>query len=162
LAEPSDGVSLYPLLHGDAGRAADLALSEYLAEGVSAPALMIRRGRYKYIYGEPDTELLYDLAADPHELKNLVDQPAQAEAVSAFRAELRRRWDVAVVRGRVIASQRRRRLVGEALRQGGHTPWDFQPYQDASRQYMRNHLDLNDLERRARYPAPPVIEPARR
>jgi choline-sulfatase len=39
---------------------------------------------------------------------------------------------------------------------GRHTAWDFQPYRDASQQYMRNHLDLNDLERRARFPAPPV------
>jgi choline-sulfatase len=161
LADTIDGQSLYPLLHGDVSQAADLALSEYLAEGVSAPVLMIRRGRYKYISGAPDTELLYDLAADPHELKNLSGQSAHAEVVGAFRAELKQRWDVDTLRRQVIASQRRRHLLGEALRLGRHTPWDFQPYQDASNQYMRNHLDLNDLERRARFPAPPAFEPAR-
>jgi choline-sulfatase len=42
---------------------------------------------------------------------------------------------------------------------GQHTSWDFQPHQDASRQYMRNHLDLDDLERRARFPTPPLPAP---
>jgi choline-sulfatase len=42
--------------------------------------------------------------------------------------------------------------------QGTPTAWDFQPFQDAAKQYMRSHLDLNDLERRARYPAPPIPE----
>jgi len=154
LADTLDGQSLYPLLHGDTDRAADPVLSEYLAEGVSAPVLMIRRGRYKYIYGEPDTELLYDLTADPHELNNLGNQPDQADVVRTFRAELKQCWEVEALRRQVIASQRRRRLLAETLMSGRHTPWDFQPYQDASRQYMRNHLDLNDLERRARFPAP--------
>ncbi|MGA8712926.1 MAG: hypothetical protein WB647_07900 [Roseiarcus sp.] len=30
--------------------------------------------------------------------------------------------------------------------------WDFQPFRDASRQYMRNSLDLDDLEAMARFP----------
>jgi choline-sulfatase len=50
-------------------------------------------------------------------------------------------------------------LVYGALRSGKHTSWDFQPYLDASRKYMRNHLDLNALERRARFPSPGVPEP---
>jgi choline-sulfatase len=52
----------------------------------------------------------------------------------------------------VLASQRRRRLVGKALTQGKLTPWDHQPMVVASEQYMRNHMDLDDLERRARFP----------
>jgi choline-sulfatase len=50
----------------------------------------------------------------------------------------------------VLESQRRRRLVFAAHMSGVHTPWDFQPVEDASRMYMRNHLDLNDVEKRAR------------
>jgi choline-sulfatase len=52
----------------------------------------------------------------------------------------------------VLASQRRRRLVGSALSQGKRTSWDHQPMVDAAQQYMRNHIDLDDLERRARFP----------
>ena len=45
------------------------------------------------------------------------------------------------------------RLVAEALSHGKLTSWDHQPWVDASQQYMRNHIDLDDLERRARFPA---------
>jgi len=39
-----------------------------------------------------------------------------------------------------------------ALTRGHLTSWDHQPKVDASQQYMRNHIDLDDLERRARFP----------
>jgi choline-sulfatase len=35
---------------------------------------------------------------------------------------------------------------------GKVTPWDFQPMVDASQQYMRNTIDLDDLEARSRFP----------
>ncbi|MFT5060341.1 MAG: choline-sulfatase, partial [Polaromonas sp.] len=31
-------------------------------------------------------------------------------------------------------------------------PWDYQPLQRASERYMRNHMDLNEVETRARAP----------
>ena len=52
-----------------------------------------------------------------------------------------------------LRDQDRRRLVSAALRVGTYTPWDYTPPADASQQYMRNHLDLNDVERGARVPA---------
>jgi len=42
--------------------------------------------------------------------------------------------------------------VGQALTKGKLTSWDHQPLVKASEQYMRNHMDLDDLERRARFP----------
>ena len=51
------------------------------------------------------------------------------------------------------ASQRRRRLVDAALNKGEHRSWDFQPLRDASKQYMRNNMDLDDLEAMARFPS---------
>jgi choline-sulfatase len=51
---------------------------------------------------------------------------------------------------KVLDSQKRRRLVFKAHMTGRRTPWDFTPCRDASNRYMRNHLDLNDVEGRAR------------
>ena len=68
--------------------------------------------------------------------------------------EARQRWDIPAITARVLASQRRRRFVDAALSQGRRTSWDHQPFVDASQQYMRNHIDLDDLERKARYPQP--------
>jgi choline-sulfatase len=158
-ADSLDGQSLVPLMTGDEGNGADTALGEILSEGAIAPCLMIRRGRYKYIYSEPDLDQLYDLVDDPREVNNLAGQPGYESVQQAFRTEVTTRWDPSVLHQKVLASQRRRRLVDRALRTGRHTPWDFQPYQDAAQQYMRNHLDLNDLERRARFPSPEIPAP---
>ena len=76
------------------------------------------------------------------------------ELVASFLAEVARRWDLPALDARVLDSQRRRRLVYESLTRGRLTSWDHQPMVDASQQYMRNHIDLDDLERRARFPAP--------
>ena len=61
------------------------------------------------------------------------------------------------------ASQRRRRLVDAALNQGEIRAWDFQPFRDARRQYIRNSMDLDDLEAMAQIsPAGPPTELDRR
>jgi choline-sulfatase len=151
-ATPLDGRSLLPHLGGTGGH--DEVLGEYLGEGAIAPLLMIRRGRWKYVCSAPDPDQLFDLEADPHERTNLATHPAHRATVESFRAEATRRWDSDAIRGQVIASQRRRRLVYAALKQGAYAPWDFQPRPDASRAYVRNNLDLDDIERRARFPAP--------
>jgi len=67
-------------------------------------------------------------------------------------AEVARRWDLAALDATVRESQRRRRLVDSALTRGAIRAWDFQPFRDASRQYMRNSMDLDDLEAMARFP----------
>jgi len=62
------------------------------------------------------------------------------------------RWDLPRFDTAVRESQARRRIVYEALRNGAYYPWDFQPLQMASERYMRNHMDLNKLEARQRFP----------
>jgi choline-sulfatase len=98
---------------------------------------MVRRGRYKLVRCPGDPDLLYDLDADPRELRNLADDPAHARAREGLEAEVERRWDLAGLRRDVLESQAKRRLVATALATGAHTPWDHQPYVDASRQYVR-------------------------
>jgi choline-sulfatase len=126
---------------------------EYLAEGVTSPAVMLRQGPYKFIWCEDDPDQLYDLENDPHELVNLAERSTHAEVCSAFRDEVAARWDMPELRRRVMESQRERQLVAEALGAGRTTPWDFQPHVDASAQYVRGRADLDELQRRARLDA---------
>lgn len=149
-----DGRSLLPHLTGSGGH--DEVIGEYLGEGAIAPLLMIRRGRYKFVHSAPDPDQLFDLEADPLELHNLAQEPAYLDLCKQFRDEVTRRWDYARLHAEVIASQRRRKLVSRALMKGKVTPWDHQPTFDASTQYMRNTIDLDDLERRARFPTASV------
>jgi choline-sulfatase len=159
LPVPVDGRSLVPLLCGEVSSGHDTAVGEILCEGAIAPCFMIRRDRYKYIYCPADPEQLYDVVADPMELSNLGAQPEYKEVRRGLHNEVMERWDVQAIHQEVLASQRRRLLIAEALASGTPTSWDYQPYQDASQQYMRNHMRLDDLERQARFPAPEIPLP---
>jgi choline-sulfatase len=149
---PMDGHSLVPQLRGQSGT--DEVFGEYMAEGSKTPLVMIRRGPWKFIYSQDDVCMLYHLPQDPQERHNLADDPAHAATVQALLSETLQRWDLPELHQSVLNSQRRRRLVYSALTKGRLTSWDHQPWVDASQQYMRNHIDLDDLERRARFPKP--------
>ena len=153
-----DGRSLLPYLQGSKPAEPPPVYGEMLGEGAIAPLLMVHHGRYKYIYSPPDPAQLYDLESDPHELNNLAPQAAYASIRQTFHEQVMAQWDIPQLHQQVLASQQRRCLVDEALRNGRHTSWDFQPYADASQKYMRNHLDLNVLERTSRFPSPDMPE----
>jgi choline-sulfatase len=127
-------------------------IGEYTAEGAVAPIVMIRRGDLKFIRCTADPDQLYDLASDPHERVNLATDPEWTATVEAFRAEVSARWNLEQLHADVLADQARRRLVSSALRSGRFTPWDYTPARDGAGEYMRNHLDLNEVERNARWP----------
>jgi choline-sulfatase len=145
-----DGHSLVAHCTGDGGH--DEVIGEYLAEGAIAPLVMIRRGRMKFVHSPADPDQLYDVAVDPDELDNLAGRADFAGILAEFRAEAARRWNMPALDAAVRESQRRRRVVDNALTLGKASPWDFQPFKDASKQYMRNSIDLDDLEAMARYP----------
>jgi choline-sulfatase len=149
---PLDGRSLMPHLQGQDGH--DNVMGEYMAEGSKTPLVMIRRGPWKFIYAKDDICMLFNLQADPDEQCNLADEAAHQATLQAFLDEAAQRWDLPALHQRVLDSQRRRRLVYSALTKGKLSSWDHQPFVDASQQYMRNHIDLDDLERRARFPRP--------
>jgi choline-sulfatase len=92
------------------------------------------------------------LSHDPGERDNLADNSVRPALVADSRAEVGKRWDLAELDARVRLSQRRRRVVDAALSKGKIHAWDFQPFRKASKEYIRNSMDLDDLEARARFP----------
>ena len=134
--EALDGTSLLPLLLGEGGGPPEV-LGEYLAEGAVAPIVMIRRGKHKYVHSPADPDQLYDLSSDPHELSNLASDDAAADVVSSFRDEVSSRWDLRRLHDDVLASQRQRRLVFDALSRGRVTSWDHRPPDDSADRYVR-------------------------
>ncbi|MAQ86194.1 MAG: choline-sulfatase [Maritimibacter sp.] len=146
----TDGESLLPLARGET-RDAPVKI-EYAAEGTEAPMVCLRKGRWKLNLCTLDPDQLFDLETDPNELRNLAESAEHQETLAALRAEALRMWDLDKFDADVRASQARRWVVYEALRQGGYYPWDYQPLRDASERYMRNHMDLNVLEDSKRFP----------
>ena len=155
--QPLAGVSLVPLLNQANTPSAVEAtertvVGEYMAEGSIAPVVMLRRGEWKFIHSPVDPDQLFHLASDPNEVHNLAQDPNHAATLAAFRAEVAARWNLDAVTQRVLTSQRERHFITAALRNGKFTPWEYTPPRDGTQEYMRNHLDLNDVERLARWP----------
>ena len=162
-----DGSSLAGLLggqvaggHAGAGEHGPV-ISEYHAEGVNAPAAMIRHGPHKLIVCRTDPDQLFDLSEDPLELSNLAGRGEHAATAASLREELAGRLDLDSIERRVLESQRERHLVARALAAGAPTTWDFQPYVDASTQYVRTRADLYHLQRLARLEARSATQPER-
>ncbi len=144
------GESLVGLANGHE-RTSPIAM-EYAAEASYAPLVSLRQGRFKYNRCQLDPEQLFDLQADPNELTNLADDPGHSETLGRFRAMADDRWDLDRFDADVRRSQARRWVVYEALRNGDYYPWDYQPLKKASERFMRNHMDLNDVEENQRFP----------
>ncbi len=150
LGLPLDGRSLVPELRGQPTEGE--AISEYCAECVGQPNVMIRRGPFKYMYAPGDPPMLFDVVSDPDEQQNLVDDPDYASEAEAFAAEVAERWDFDALTADILASQNQRRAVYRAMQQGQPTHWDWQPPRDASNEYVRNHMDYRVAQEKGRFP----------
>jgi len=129
---------------GGASDDPDTVLAEYTAEGVRGPLLMVRRGSHKLILNPEDPPLLFGLDADPDELENLAGTPAASGVQAALEAVAAETWDVPALDRAVRESQAARRLMSKALGTGARTPWDFQPFRDASKTYFRESGDIQE------------------
>ena len=159
LARPVDGRSLVPLLHGAAENANATTWGEYLAEGAVAPMYMLRRGPWKFIHSPVDPDQLFNLVDDPQEKNNLA---ATHPLAKSKRAEVEAKFEIAKINEAVLQSQQARLMMFEAMKQGHHFPWDFQPLRDASEQYTRNHMSVTARDLKSRFPQAPDIEDKRR
>lgn len=76
---PADGRSLLPLLDDPARDDwEDVAFCQYYGGEFLYTQRMVITPRHKYVFNAWDFDELYDLAADPHELRNAIDDPAYA------------------------------------------------------------------------------------
>jgi choline-sulfatase len=106
------GRSLGALARGSAQ--AKAVLCEYHAIGSTGAAFMLREGRWKYLHYVNYRPQLYDLHADPEELRDLAADPAHADALDACHRRLLEFCDP------VEVDQRAKRRQAELLaRYGG-------------------------------------------
>ncbi len=94
-------------------------------EGSYAPLVALRDGPWKLILCELDPPILTHLDEEPAGAGQPGGGPGLRRGDGAMTAAMRARWDLARFDAEVRASQARRHVVYEALRNGAYYPWDF-------------------------------------
>ena len=103
------GKSLFKLANGS--KPDRNVLSEYHGMGSTTGAFMIRHGQYKYVHYVAYAPQLFDLEADPEELRDLAGDPVYKTVLAECRERLYRICDPAEVDAR--AKRRQAELLEE-------------------------------------------------
>lgn len=82
-----DSRSLLPLLH-DPSNWPDHAVAQSFGNHFRCDVRMIVDRRYKYVFRPGDIDELYDLASDPWEMRNLIDEPRHRPVLADLRGKL--------------------------------------------------------------------------
>lgn len=85
IPETLRGNSLVPLMYGKTGNFPGFAYSECHSEGNCTGSFMIRKGNWKYIHFTWYDDLLFNIADDPGEFNNLINDPSTAEIQSELK-----------------------------------------------------------------------------
>ncbi|HEX7064286.1 MAG TPA: choline-sulfatase [Bacillales bacterium] len=105
----------------------DEAFCEYYGEGPIQPMVMLRKGQYKYVYVHEHEPLLFDLLADPGEVRNLASLSEFKPLTEEFKQRITSEFDMPSIRKDIIQSQQKRLLLTESLKTGKKTAWDHKP-----------------------------------
>lgn len=82
-----DARSLLPVLRGEESRE-PVAFGEFHGHQVITSQRVMRTEKWKYIFNGPQHDELYDLEADPHELKNLANDAAHTRPLREMRERM--------------------------------------------------------------------------
>ena len=137
LVEPVAGHSLWGLVTASSADWGHPVFAENLAEGATTPLLMAKQGQVKYVYSEVDPHQLYDLANDPHEQSNQIDNPEYAETLASLAGLIDEQWDKETLTRDILASQRRRLFLREALAKGKLHDWDYHAADELEQHCLR-------------------------
>jgi choline-sulfatase len=113
------GHSLLPLLRGEPGDHPGFAYSESHSEGNATGSFLIRKGDWKYIHCTWYGDLLFNLAEDPGEFRNRIDEPGAQGARREMEEILRSQVDPEEVTRRGFAAQER--MLADFARQKSET-----------------------------------------
>ena len=140
---PLDGHSLTPFLKDETPRDwPNQAIVENFGEGTIAPIRALIRGRHKLIYAHGQPDQLHDLEDDPSEWHNHARESDYEGITRTLKAALLKDWDPGVADRQIRESQHKRAFLKETLFSGAYAPWDFQPFFEGARQYVRRHSNV--------------------
>jgi arylsulfatase A-like enzyme len=88
---PCHGRSLVPLLEGDAPTWNDEAFAEFHGQRFAYTQRTLWRDQHKYVFNTFDEDELYDLADDPHEMRNRARDQVMRPVLEAMAARM---WEI--------------------------------------------------------------------
>jgi choline-sulfatase len=118
------GSSLASLMTSGDDQQSRCAIFEYLGEGTTEPLRGIVGDGLKLVDVRTQPSILFDLQADPFEIKNLFEDLNYGEREKKLRAKLEADWDADRVKSEVIRSQTRRRIINNAAYDTQVPNWD--------------------------------------
>ncbi len=146
-----EGSSLLKLMQLDEPER--ITFAEHLDGATLGPRVMLRKGRHKILCSEVYPVQLYDMADDPGETRNLVDDATKAKILEEMQALVKQFWNLPKLRADVVESQRIRQFLLRSLRKGKVRDWEHYP--DAIREhtkFVRRGDAFPDVERRSYLP----------
>lgn len=99
------GHSLTPLMSSDRGSHPGFTYTESHSEGNCTGSFLIRKGDWKYIHFTWYDDLLFNIADDPRELVNRIDDPKAKPVLEELQAILNRQVDTEQVTKDAFAKQ---------------------------------------------------------
>ena len=139
---PMEGESLLALVDGTDDGADRMAISEYHGEGPFRACFMIRRGRFKYTNIQDANPQLFDVVADPGEWRNLAGQPEYKDIEKELHDIIVTTFDTDGIQPEIQRRLQCKKIILPAMHRNG-THWDYQPFFDASKQYVRSDATKN-------------------
>lgn len=106
-SEALRGHSLMPLMHDEEGTHPGFAYSESHSEGNCTGSFMIRKGDWKYIYFTWYDDALFNVAEDPGEFTNRIDDPSTKDIQEELKTILHDQVDPEAVTRRAFQTQGR-------------------------------------------------------
>jgi len=130
---PQDGMDLLANLPPERA-----VFAEMTGDGAFSPCLMVRKGRWKYIFCEDDPPQLYDLIDDLQERVNLCGQARVKDIEQEMKDKVHAHWDVRVLKEAMVSSARQRLFIQKTRLEGDFAGWDYEPRLDPAKQFVRS------------------------
>ena len=133
---PMDGTSLLPQIQGTSDPERYVFCENY-SEGVTTPCLMVRKGKFKYIYVHNGETQLFNMQEDPEEWNNISGQAEYRSIEEEFRSLIFTHFDPEKIDQDTQESSEKRWLIRQSMGKTGLPSWNYTPEMDVDNMYWR-------------------------